>query len=224
LLSGIAHELRNPLSIISARLDLVLKKKNFEKNNLIKNLNSINSQTIRCASIINSILSFIRNTATSSGYHKINEILEEVLTYVKYQDTFVEIAISKCLKNNLIVYGDRSRYIQIFLNVISNAIIAMNGCGSLTIATKYKQPSYTLIEINDTGPGIENKNERKIFDPFFTTKEPGKGTGLGLAIVYKIIQESNGKIWFKSKPGNTSFYIELPSEKVVKHEASHAIS
>ncbi|MGD9200556.1 MAG: ATP-binding protein [Chitinispirillia bacterium] len=219
MLSGIAHELRNPLSIISARINRLLEKQNIEKNNLIKNLNSINSQTLRCSSIINSILNFIRNTATSSGYHKINDILDETLTYVKYQDKFNEITISRCIKNDLLVYGDRSRYIQVFINVIGNAITAMNSSGTLKIITKYKRPSYTLIEINDTGQGIEEKYEKKIFDPFFTTKEPGEGTGLGLAIAYKIVQESNGKIWFKSKPGNTSFYIALPSEKVLTHES-----
>jgi signal transduction histidine kinase len=75
------------------------------------------------------------------------------------------------------------------------------------------QTPAVLVEINDTGSGIDPAVKDRIFDPFFTTKEPGKGTGLGLAVAYKIIQESAGELWFTSEPHNTTFFVRLPSGK-----------
>ncbi len=221
MLSGIAHELRNPLSIISARVQRALTKKTYEEEWLEKSFTSIKKQTLRCASIVNSLLNFTRNTATNAGYHKVSDVLDETLTYVDYQNSFDNITINKQYNEELSVFGDRSRFVQIFLNLITNAADAMEGNGTLTISTSQNQASSTLVEINDTGPGIDKTIAQKIFDPFFTTKEPGKGTGLGLAIVYKIVQESNGRIWLNSNPGRTSFYVELPSEKERSYDGTH---
>lgn len=222
MLSGIAHELRNPLAIISARTLRALKKNDFEKEWTNKCFQSIDSQTKRCASIVNNLLNFTRNTATTSGFHKIKDILEETLSYVNYQNTFDDIAVIKKYTDGLFVYGDRSRFVQIFLNLITNAADAMEGKGDLKIITKLAGNAATTVEINDTGPGIDEELRNKIFDPFFTTKDPGKGTGLGLAIVYKIVQESDGKIWLKSKPGKTSFFVQLPSKKERSYGSSYS--
>ncbi len=221
MLSGIAHELRNPLAIISARIQRALTKKTYEPEWLKKSFTSIQTQASRCASIVNSLLNFTRNTATNAGYHKIAEILDETLTYVDYQNTFDNISVEKEYDKDLMAYGDRSRFVQIFLNLITNAADAMEGNGTLTIRTSLESPYSTRIEINDSGPGMSEKIRAKIFDPFFTTKEPGKGTGLGLAIVYKIVQESNGRIWCQSHPGDTSFFVELPSEKERSYDSKN---
>lgn len=213
MLSGIAHELRNPLAIVSARTQRALKKKNQDKEWIDKCFQSIDTQTKRCASIVNNLLNFTRNTATASGYHTIENILEETLSYVNYQNVFDSITVTKRYKDGLYVYGDRSRFVQIFLNLITNAADAMEGNGELRITTWQAGNAATLVEIYDTGPGIDDELKSKIFDPFFTTKDPGKGTGLGLAIVQKIVEESDGKIWLKSKPGDTSFFVQLPAKK-----------
>jgi signal transduction histidine kinase len=214
MLSGIAHELRNPLSIISARSQMALKKQDWDKQWAIKNFESIDGQVNRCASIINSLLDFTRYKATKPGQHKVGEILDETLTYVEYQNIFDAIKVEKQYEEELLVYGDRSRFVQIFLNVILNAADAMNGKGVLTLTTKSDEHSRdVLVEIHDTGSGIDPAVKDRIFDPFFTTKEPGKGTGLGLAVAYKIIQESGGELWFTSEPHSTSFFTRLPSGK-----------
>ena len=214
MLSGIAHELRNPLSIISARSQMALKKEDWDKQWAIKNFESIDGQVNRCASIINSLLDFTRYKATKPGSHKVSEILDETLTYVEYQNIFDAIKVEKVYEDGLLVYGDRSRFVQIFLNIILNAADAMNGRGVLTLTTKSEEHSReVLVEIHDTGSGIDPAVKDRIFDPFFTTKEPGKGTGLGLAVAYKIIQESGGELWFTSQPHNTSFFARLPSGK-----------
>jgi signal transduction histidine kinase len=98
-----------------------------------------------------------------------------------------------------------------FLNIISNASDAMNGKGNLTLRTRSEGKGEVIVEINDSGSGIDPSIKNNVFDPFFTTKEPGKGTGLGLAVVYKIIHESGGEVWFTSEPGNTTFFIKLPT-------------
>jgi signal transduction histidine kinase len=214
MLSGIAHELRNPLSIISARSQMALKKEDWDISWAKKNFESIDGQVNRCASIINSLLDFTRYKATKPGQHKVSEILDETLTYVEYQNIFDAIKVEKLYEEGLLVYGDRSRFVQIFLNIILNAADAMNGKGMLKLVTKSDdQTPAVLVEINDTGSGIDPAVKDRIFDPFFTTKEPGKGTGLGLAVAYKIIQESAGELWFTSEPHNTTFFVRLPSGK-----------
>jgi PAS domain S-box-containing protein len=211
MLSGIAHELRNPLSVISARAQMALAKNAWDQAWAVKNFESIEAQTCRCAAIINNLLDFSRYRATQMAVYAIDKILDETLTYVEFQNSFDSITIDKKYKKGLVVYGDQSRFVQVFLNVFTNASDAMNGKGALTISTTFEEPSWVVIEINDNGVGIDDKVKNKIFDPFFTTKEPGKGTGLGLAVVYKIIHESGGEVWFTTEPGNTSFFIKLPS-------------
>jgi PAS domain S-box-containing protein len=213
MLSGIAHELRNPLSIISARSQMALLKSDWNRDWAVKTFESIDGQVNRCASIINSLLDYTRYRATQPTIHKVDEILDETLTYVEYQNIFDAITVKKNYHTGLVVYGDRSRFVQIFLNIILNAADAMSGKGVLTLTTGADDQSTVLVEINDSGSGIDASAKDRIFDPFFTTKDPGKGTGLGLAVAYKIIQDSGGEIWFVSEPHNTSFFVRLPSGK-----------
>jgi signal transduction histidine kinase len=218
MLSGIAHELRNPLSIISARTQRALARSEPDHDYMIKTFDSIEKQTKRCSSIVNNLLDFTRHHATAFGYHSIADILDETLTYVEYQNVFDSIRVVKEYGADLMVFGDRSRYVQAFLNIISNAADAMSGRGTLTLKTSATGQKFVLVQIVDTGSGISPEIQSRIFDPFFTTKDPGIGTGLGLAIVQKIIQESGGRISVQSSPGATIFSIKLPSSaKDLKH-------
>jgi signal transduction histidine kinase len=222
MLSGIAHELRNPLSIISARSQMALKKAEWDKEWAAKNFESIDGQVNRCAGILNSLLEYTRYKATQQALHKVGEILDETLTHVEYQNIFDAITVEKDYQAGLVVFGDRSRFVQIFLNIILNAADAMGGKGVLRLTARADKQSQVLVEIHDTGCGIDPAAKDRIFDPFFTTKEPGKGTGLGLAVAYKIIQDSGGEIWFASEPGTTSFFVRLPSGKRKVYEGKTA--
>ena len=222
MLSGIAHELRNPLSIISARSQMALKKADWDKNWASKNFESIDGQVNRCAAILNSLLEYFRYKATQQALHKVSEILDETLTHVEYQNIFDAITVEKDYQNGLVVFGDRSRFVQIFLTIILNAADAMAGRGVLRLTTRAEKESQVLVEIHDNGCGIDPAAKDRVFDPFFTTKEPGKGTGLGLAVAYKIIQDSGGEIWFTSEPGTTSFFVRLPSGKRKVYEGKTA--
>ncbi len=222
MLSGIAHELRNPLSIISARSQLALKKTEWDREWAVKTFESIDGQVNRCASIINSLLDYTRYKATQQTLNKVDEVLDETLTYVEYQNIFDSITVEKDYQTGLVVFGDRSRFVQIFLNIVLNAADAMSGKGVLRLCTRADGQHSVLVEIHDTGSGIDAAAKDRIFDPFFTTKEPGKGTGLGLAVAYKIIQDSGGEIWFTSAPHNTSFFVRLPSGKRKVYERKTA--
>lgn len=216
MLSGIAHELRNPLSIISGWSQRALSR-NHDSTWLHKSFTSIQKQSNRCATLVNNLLNFARNTAAVYSETPIADILDETLTYATYQKLFESIEIHKEYECGLTVWGDRSRFVQIFLNLITNAADAMNGKGVLILGTYGSSEQCTAVSVSDTGPGIPPAIRPKIFDPFFTTKETGKGTGLGLAIVYKIVAESGGSISVESEPGNTTFVVRLPQKKEMAH-------
>ncbi|MDW8302990.1 MAG: ATP-binding protein, partial [Bacteroidia bacterium] len=138
----------------------------------------------------------------------INESLETVLILYHNQmkhgveviTDFAELPVIEC-------YADELS--QVWTNVIVNALQAMQYKGRLIIKTEVKE-NEILVSINDNGPGIPVEIQGKIFEPFFTTKTKGEGTGLGLDICKKIVEKHNGRMYFTSEPGNTTFYVSLP--------------
>jgi signal transduction histidine kinase len=122
------------------------------------------------------------------------------------------IDISINIPDDLKLPLDVQRMQEVFINLIINAAQAIERQGRITLTAAKDSPAQeVVIEINDTGQGIPEKNQAKIFDPFFTTKEEGQGTGLGLSVVYGIIQQHRGNITVQSTPGRgTSFFIRLP--------------
>ncbi len=222
MLSGIAHELRNPLSIISARAQRGRVKSASAPEWVGRGFDSIEQQAMRCADIVNTLLDFTRTTANRSGLHDIAAILDEALAYVRYQNIFDAVTVEKNYAPGLTVYGDRSRFVQVFVNLYTNAAQAMSGTGTLRLATDLVNSGKTRITVRDTGSGIPPENGSRVFDPFFTTKSPGEGTGLGLSIAQKIVRESGGEIHFESRPGHTQFSIELPFGKEPSHATTHS--
>ena len=213
MLSGVTHELRNPLSIISARATLALKKIGDDNASLAKVFESINQQAERCGIIVNNLLDFARKQTFSAASYKLVDIIDETLENCRYQTDYSTVTILKNISDDLFVYGDRHRYIQVFVNLMINAFDAMPGGGILTINAQSSGKRKICIEVHDTGNGIPPESAKQIFDPFFTTKEAGKGTGLGLSIVYKIVTDSGGSCSVISKPKSTSFFILLPRFK-----------
>ncbi len=135
------------------------------------------------------------------------QILDSTLELLSNTGHKSEISIKKDLKGQLLVHADPEKIRQVFWNLGTNALDAMENGGELTVSAK-KNHHTTTISFSDTGPGISQANISKVFYPFFTTKE--KGTGLGLAIAYRIIEEHNGRLVVRSKPGiKTTFDIIL---------------
>ena len=212
LAAGIAHEINQPLTGVLTFAHLLLKKfKDDEPTRL--DLELIVRETTRIKKIVQGILDFGRETPMKKEYQRIEEILDHTLEIIIHQERFFGINLIKKYGVRVPpVMVDSSRMEQVFLNIILNAIEAMQGSGTLTVSTR-KIPGWVEVDLTDTGPGIPAEIQEKIFDPFFTTKDSteGLGMGLGLAISYGIIRNHNGDLRVSSSPVNgTTFTIRLP--------------
>ncbi|MBP1610394.1 MAG: signal transduction histidine kinase, nitrogen specific, NtrB, partial [Acidobacteria bacterium] len=215
LISGIAHELNNPLTGVMGYSQLLQLRNDIDeraKDSLLK----INSLALRCQRIVQNLLSFARKQKPERTLINLNEVIESTIELRNYEFQVNNIEIIRDLDRNMVkTIADGHQLQQVFLNVITNAEQAMleaHGSGRLLIRTRAdSQGNRITVEIVDNGPGIPESNLIKIFDPFFTTKEVGKGTGLGLSLSYGIIKEHGGNIYVSSRLGEGStFVIELP--------------
>lgn len=215
LISGIAHELNNPLTGVMGYSQLLQLRKDLDeraKDNLLK----INNLALRCQKIVQNLLSFARKQKPERTLSDINDILEKTVELRSYELQVNNIEITRDLDRNLPrTIADAHQLQQVFLNVLTNAEQAMleaHGRGHLTIRTRTNaQNSRIIVEVADDGPGIAENYLTRIFDPFFTTKEVGKGTGLGLSLSYGMIKEHGGNIYARSRLGEgATFVIELP--------------
>ena len=220
LAAGVAHEINNPLTIILGFTDL-LKEKVPAYSEYYEILKTIEKQGLNAKRVVENLLTFARFSEYKEENVDININLKEVLTIVGNTLSLNKVAIVKQLSESLpIVKGDPRELQQVFLNIVNNAISAMKGGGTLTIAAKMMDEGETVeIKISDTGCGINKENRTRIFDPLFTTKKVGEGTGLGLSVSYGIIAKYGGTITFETRtreePGETgtTFIITLPAVK-----------
>ncbi len=174
---------------------------------------SIREGIDRTVEIISSMRVLARSTEDVFSELSINDCLDTALitVYILYKN---DIEIIKNYSKESIISGISGNLLQVFINVITNAIQAIPESGRITIATSWnKKGDRIIIKIKDTGKGFPDEIKGKVFDPFFSTKEVGKGTGLGLFISYNMIEQHNGSITFKSKEGEgTECTIELPKQ------------
>jgi two-component system, NtrC family, sensor kinase len=142
----------------------------------------------------------------------INEVIEDAIGLTAQRAKFSNVTIEKRLAENLpLIRAAQSEMQQVFLNLINNALQAMEKTGGTLSIASHQQNSEIRFEVADTGTGIAAANLQRIFDPFFTTKPVGKGTGLGLSICYGIIQKLGGRIEVQSVVDvGTRFLIYLP--------------
>jgi signal transduction histidine kinase len=212
LASGVAHELNNPLNnIYLAAQVLTREMQGQEMPGIVREtVGDIFSQTLRVKRIVGDLLEFAREKPPTFQKILIAPLIRDVLQNLTVSGEMEKVAVQINAAEDIELKADRHLMEQVFVNLCTNAIHAMEGSGSLTVSTS-RAEGVVKIEISDTGPGIPEKDIPRIFDPFFTTKE--KGTGLGLAIVYNIIQKHYGKISVNSLPGKgTTFTILLPEE------------
>lgn len=214
LAAGIAHEIRNPLGIIRNH-SYIIKNSNNNWDIVNKSLGYIDSAVARASRIIDNLLNFSRISGdyveSTNMYSFIENILE--LQNKTMQKHNIEYEII-CNKGMTVIINQESLK-HILINLISNAIDAIENGGKITIKA-YEDGNNLAIECTDTGIGIAKENLEKIFNPFYTTKEPGKGTGLGLYIVYNEVKKLNGDITVESVLGEgTKFKVVIPLEKEV---------
>jgi signal transduction histidine kinase len=212
--SGVAHELNNPLATILSWAERLSQRTLDEP--VRRGLETILSESERAARIVRNLLTFARKRQTTRAMVDINQVVRETLALRAYEQRVTNITVIDALAAGLPnVFADGHQVQQVLLNLVINAEQAMlsaNGRGGLVVRTWHDADHESVIlEINDDGPGIPDDLQPKIFDPFFTTKEVGKGTGLGLTVAYAIVQEHGGRIRLESRPNiGTSFYVELP--------------
>jgi two-component system cell cycle sensor histidine kinase/response regulator CckA len=212
--SGVAHELNNPLATILSHAER-LSQRTLEEP-VRRGLETILSESERAARIVRNLLTFARKRQTTRAMVDINLVVRETMALRAYEQRVTNVTVIDALAAGLPnVFADGHQVQQVLLNLVINAEQAMlsaNGRGTLVVRTWHDADQESVIlEINDDGPGIPDDLQPKIFEPFFTTKEVGKGTGLGLSVAYAIVQEHGGRIRLESRPGSgASFYVELP--------------
>lgn len=208
LASNIAHEINNPLTSILGYAELI--KEEIDINNIMRDIEVIEKESLRARDIVHQLLEFSRKRPLEIKEIQINDIMSEVLALAAVPLKDSDIKLSKFYGDMPLIEGDANQLKQVFLNIINNAIFAMQGGGSLGVTTAMTDNDSVYIEIHDTGKGIPKEILQRIFEPFFTTKQE-KGTGLGLSVSYKIIQSHNGRIDVESEEGRgTKFTIVLP--------------
>ena len=218
LAGGIAHEINNPLAIISEEAGLVKDLMSPEYGEKITpeeirlSLDTIQEAVFRCRDITRKLLGFVRKTDIKLATNDIHDIINDVVDgFLTREMAVSNIEIVRQFDSDLPqVMTDKNQLEQVILNIINNGVDAIEGRGKITITTS-RDDDNAFISISDTGKGIAREVIDQIFLPFYTTKEVGRGTGLGLSVSYGIVKSLGGKIIVESAPGEGStFTVALP--------------
>lgn len=196
LVSGVAHELNNPLTGVMGYSQLLLRRLEHD-DEAARDLHAIIEETSRATKIVQNLLSFARKHQPKLTVVNINEVVSSVLQLRNYELGVKKIAVGAQLEEGLPeTMADFHQLEQVLLNVVNNAVQAVDGIdrpAQIDISTSHDE-KFIKVRIHDNGPGMSPETQKRIFDPFFTTKEVGKGTGLGLSICYGIIEEHGGRM------------------------------
>ncbi len=218
LTAGVAHELNNPLNNIiltsSALKDEYKEISDEEREDMI---NDLLNEAERAQKIVRKLLEFARESELETEALDVESLVKRTLELASNQIKLAGIKVKTEIQPDLPrIFGDRQQLIQVFLNIILNALSAMPEGGQLNItASNTKDREYLAIRFSDTGTGIPEHKLGEIFDPFYTTRPPGKGTGLGLSVSLGIIQKHGGDIKVSSQVNKGStFTVLLPATKI----------
>jgi signal transduction histidine kinase len=216
LAAGAAHEINNPLTAILGYSDLVIDDPGAsDKSRSLAE--KIREQARRTKTLVNNLLSFARQVPSEQrSLLDVNTVVNSSAQLrrldLRGKNIRIEIQTGAAIPS---VRGDPNQLLQVFYNIISNAVDAMDevGGGTLTVRTQYERGNVVIL-FSDTGPGIAEP--RLVFDPFYTTKPVGKGTGLGLSICYGLVHDHGGQISCYNRPERgATFRIELPAVPVL---------
>ena len=214
--AGLAHEIGNPLGVVQGYLGLLAGAagQSEEHHDFIKRAEQ---ELQRVNALIRQMLDFARVSKGEPETFSLHELLQAIVEMVQVQPVFAEIGLECRLgAERDMVYADRDRLHQVFVNCLLNSVDAViaagrAGDGRITLSTELCGPSsesgradFLRIQISDNGIGIAGEQQAVIFDPFYTTKEPGKGTGLGLSVSLAIVESMGGRMEMESKEGQGS--------------------
>jgi two-component system NtrC family sensor kinase len=221
LAAGIAHEINNPVAIMveeAGWLQDLMEDRAYKTDSELKEfaraLEQIRTQGKRCKEITHKLLSFARKTDSRIEDFEIGHLIEEVVSLSAQRAKYSNVEIVSHLAPRLpAISASQSELQQVFLNLINNALDAMDKTGGTLTISARQEDGQILISVSDNGPGIPKAILARIFDPFFTTKPVGSGTGLGLSICYGIIHKMGGTISVRSAvDAGTTFEIHIPEK------------
>jgi two-component system NtrC family sensor kinase len=205
LVSGVAHELNNPLQSILGFTELLIDAE--ERPQLRRDLEQVRSEAIRAGKIVRNLLAFVRRSNSERGIGSVNDIVKTTLALRSYEFGTANIRLFESYAHGLpSVMVNPEEIQQVILNLIMNAEQAMrtaNRGGTLTVTTNFVDEMVT-IEIRDNGPGVPPALSGRVFEPFFSTKEVGEGTGLGLSIAMGIAEAHGGSLTLIPAPVSAS--------------------
>jgi len=227
LVSGVAHEVNNPLAAIVGFTDLLLENPQVPAE-AREELNVILQEAQRTREIVQNLLSFARHVPAQHEPIRVNSVLRQTLQLRAYDFANHGVQLSEHYDEELpLTVGDSHQLQQVFLNILNNAYDAIQEVrrpGKIGVGTAHRE-GYIEVSFRDNGPGVSHPD--RIFDPFFTTKEVGKGTGLGLSICYGIVRAHRGEIMARNNPDGIgcTFIVRLPmapqgAESLVAESAS----
>jgi two-component system, NtrC family, sensor kinase len=229
LVAGVAHEVNNPLSSISAFSQLLLRDGGLSASQR-ESVEVIKGETLRASQVVKDLLAFARRSEPRRESVDLNGVIGRTLRMRGYQLSSNNVGVELALASDLpSVIGDPRQLQQVCLNLVTNATQAMAtlGGGSLVVSTRAVE-GRVILEMRDTGSGIPEAARQHVFEPFFTTKKEGEGTGLGLSVSYGIVSAHGGTIEIaETSSAGTTFRVSLPASEVLDapHEAarrSHA--
>jgi two-component system NtrC family sensor kinase len=218
LAAGVAHEINNPTAIISGTaeqlqflIDECADRPEEIKKRLLKHISTITEQAARCKRITQGLLNFARRTEIHTTEVNVTKLIQETVALLENR----ALTEKKNIKTRIFpdlptLQADPHQLEQVFLNLVNNALDAIDENGTVTMEVRAEKSS-VFIDVADNGSGITEEDLKRVFDPFFTNKPVGKGTGLGLSICFGIVQRMSGEITVASKPGvGATFTVRLP--------------
>src|SRR2546427_7755306 len=215
LLAGVAHELNNPLTVLSAQAQLL---DGTDDSTFAVRTAKIRQAADRCVRIVRNFLAFARQRPPERTPTLLGDVVQGSVELLAYELRVDGVEVSVDLASDIpVMWVDPHQLHQVFVNLVANAQHAMrrqSGPKRLTVRGRYDAEGRRVrLEFADTGPGIPADVRARIFEPFFTTKPAGEGTGLGLSLCRGIVEDHHGTITVESEPGRgTTFVIELPVE------------
>lgn len=216
--AGVAHEINNPLAVILQKagwLEDLLQEVEFKDSENIdefrKSIGKIEEHVERARKVVHNMLAYARKMEPRHEDVDVNDTISQTIALLNNHASINNIEIHKYLDDSIpLIDSDQAQLQQVFLNLLTNAIDAIDSDGTIEAASHYKGDKI-VVTIKDDGPGLSNDMIRKVFDPFVTTKDPGKGTGLGLWVSHNIISKMGGSIRVKNNPDKGAvFTVEIP--------------